>query len=41
MKECSWWLLVGNIATDNLLAIKRVSFRRKCVKTVNFEIPNF
>jgi hypothetical protein len=38
-KECTWFLMVGNPATNELLAMKRVSFKRYTTKEMTICLP--
>lgn len=38
-KECSWFLIVGNKKTNELLALKRVAFKRFASKHMNVMLP--
>jgi len=38
-KECSWFLLVGNKATNELLAMKRLAFKRYSSKNLAIQLP--
>ena len=38
-KECSWFLLIGNKATNELLAMKRIAFKRYASKNLQICLP--
>lgn len=39
-KECTWFLMVGNPKTNELLAMKRVSFKRYTTKEMTICLPS-
>jgi hypothetical protein len=38
-QTCRWFLLIGNRKTNELLAIKKFSFKSKITKNINFTTP--
>ena len=38
-KECSWFLLIGNPEKNELVAMKRVAFKRYASKNLNICLP--
>ena len=38
-KECTWFLMVGNKDKNELLAMKRISFKRFASKNLNIILP--
>ena len=40
-KRCVWWLVLGNLHSNELYAIKKMEIGRKTSRKVIFEVPNF
>lgn len=38
-KECSWFLLIGNPEKNELIAMKRIAFKRFASKNLNICLP--
>lgn len=38
-KECTWFLMVGNPRTNELLGMKRVAFKRFTTKEITISLP--
>ena len=38
-KECSWFVLIGNPKKNELIAMKRLAFKRYANKNLNIVLP--
>ena len=38
-KEASWWIIVGNEETNEMLALKKLHFKKKAKRSVKVQLP--
>lgn len=39
IKDASWWLIVGNLRTNKLIALKKIFFKKTLKKEVQVQLP--
>ena len=38
-KECTWFMILGNAETGDLIAMKRIAFKRFASKKISISLP--